>query len=231
MVRLFAITILATTLISCDEPILPPEPVKISARPGTAVVIPVDAPVRGKPVEAMGYIPAFPRLDPAPLPQNVRLLRHTLGLLGNGRVVGSVLIEVPSTAQGEITFTISATGNGSAMGGRSVFFSAQDTPATITVEGAPVTEDAPDLSGDWQADKDIWSFYPAPSRMLEIRYATGEKKTVRYLALPGADGRWFLIDTNIEGNTYWIDIDASTGTIQVAHPGGDYDPYVMLKRQ
>ncbi len=231
MARLCLAPVLLLAIVSCDDAVLPPEPVDIEARPGTAVVIPINAPIRGEPAEALGYIPAFPRLEPKPLPQGAKLLAHTVGLIGTGRVIGDLLIEIPPTAQGDISFTVSADGTGSAVSGRSVFFASQTTPVSVTVKGEAPAVEPPQLTGDWRAGDSIWTFYPGTTSLLEIKSAGEEKKSVRFVTLPDGDGRWFLVNISADGNTYWIDINDDADTILIDHPNERFDPYLTLTRQ
>jgi hypothetical protein len=220
----------AMAMAGCDGE-GPASAIEVTAPPGAVVVLRYDRPVKGAPKRAMSYIPARPVFNPSPLPENALLVHNGLGLHGSGDISGELLIQVPEDAQGAIQFSVSASGDGSrAVGGASVFFAADEVNVTISIEGEQTEFAPPDLVGEWNDGKRKWIFRESQIPILNIHYASGEEKTIRYNIYPDGRGRWFLVESGLVGTAYWIEIDESGGLL-VSHVGEIFDPFTRYTRE
>ncbi|WDI31928.1 hypothetical protein PUV54_01835 [Hyphococcus flavus] len=222
--------IAAAGVTGCSESQKYPQSIEIAARPGAALVVPFKQRVKGAPKRALGAIEASPLIDPNPLPQGAELLDSSLYLFGSGDVGGDVLIYVPETASGAFTFSLAASGDGRGQSASAVFFKTEATDVTVQIAGAPV-ENAPssDLAGPWTRDDEVWTFEDGVIPSLRILYPSGEEKVMRYAAYPDGAGRWFLIDYDPAGATYWASLEGDT--LLLAHPDAQFEPFATLARQ
>lgn len=228
-IRIFVIAVWLVLTSGCGGPEYPAA-IQISARPGAVAVVPFDQPLRGKRQRAMSFIPVRPLVLPSPIPQKARLVYNKIALHGSGNVSGHLLIRVPEEANGDIQFSVSASGEGSrAVGGSASFFSTDNLDVTISVDGAPVETPPPDLAGEWREDDATWTFRTGRAPSLNISRASGEEKTVNYNIYPDGRGRWVLVEPGLQGLAYWIEINQA-GTLLVAHLGEDFDPFARFAR-
>ena len=226
-VSLFAIFACLLTACSDDQS---PRFVEVSAQPGETVTVRFDRPVKGKPVRALSFVPASPRLNPKPLPHGAELVYSSLALYGGGDVSGNLLIHVPQNAQGEIQFKVSASGNGSnAIGGAAAFFSTDDAEVTIDVNGAAVEATPPDLAGEWRDGERVWTFEQSYGPTLKTRHPSGEEKTLTHEVYSAGQGRWFLIGFGIDADAYWIEMDGADN-MRAAFVGDEFDPFASFAR-
>lgn len=222
--------IAAAGLTGCSESQKYPQSIEVTARPGAALVVPFSQRVKGAPKRALGAIAADPLIDPKPLPQGAELLDSSLYLFGSGDVGGDILIYVPETASGEFTFSLAASGDGRGQTASVVFFKTETTEVTVKIEGAPVENTPPpELAGVWMRDDEVWTFEDGQVPALRILYPTGEEKIVRYEAWPDGAGRWFLVDYNPAGATYWASLEGDA--LFLAHPDVQFEPFATLTRQ
>lgn len=203
---------------------------EVTARPGAALVVPFNQPVKGAPKRALGAIEARPLISPSPLPQGAELLDSSLYLFGSGDVGGDILIYVPETASGAFTFSLAASGDGRGQSASLVFFKTETTEVTVKIEGAPVENSLPPkLAGAWTRDDEVWTFEGGQIPSLRIRYASGEEKIMRYAAYPDGAGRWFLVDYDPAGATYWASLEGDA--LLLAYPDVQFEPFATLVRQ
>ena len=213
----------------CSEKDQHPMSINVGARPGSIAVIPFRQPVEGLPKRALSLVPAHAWTDPDSLPLGARVIQSNLNLHGSGNVTGSLLIFLPPTARGDITFSVSASGDGRGQTASKVSFKTKPMNVTLTVEGDAIAESPPSLAGDWRNKDDIWNFSAPPVRKLTKHYATGEEKVEHYDIYPDGAGRWFLVGVNPKDGAYWIDLDKE-GALSVAHPGTEFRPFATMTR-
>lgn len=218
-----------TVLAGCDGAQKYPKSIEVSTRPGAAVVVPFKQRVKGAPKRALGTIAASPLIDPNPLPQDAKLLHSSLYLFGSGDVGGDILIYVPETASGELTFSLTASGDGRGQGASLVFFKTETTDVTVKVEGTPPSDAAPSLAGAWTHEGQVWTFEGGQVSSLRILYPSGEEEIMHYEAYPDGAGRWFLVDFNPAGVTYWVSLEGDV--LSLAHAGARFEPFATLGRQ
>lgn len=217
-------------LAGCDGAQKYPKSIEIAARPGAAVVVPFRQRIKGAPKRALGTIAASPLIDPNPLPQGAEVLHSSLYLFGSGDVGGDILIYAPETASGAFTFSLAASGDGRGQGASAVFFKTETTEVTVHIEGAPVENTAPPkLAGAWTRDDQVWTFEDGQIPSLRILYPSGEEKIMHYEAYPDGAGRWFLVNYDPAGASYWASLEGDV--LSLAHAGARFEPFATLGRQ
>ncbi len=222
-----SVVILLFMVYGCGEEAKHSTPIKVVARPGSVAVVPFRQSVEGSPKRALSLVPAHALIDPNSLYQGARVLQSNLNLHNSGVVRGQLLILVPPTAQGDIPFSLSASGGGRGQSASAVSFKTQPVKVTLTVKGEPVSESPPSLAGDWQNKNDTWNFSAAPERKLTKRYASGEEKVEVYDIYPDSTGRWLLVCVNPKDGTYWVEL-GKEGSLSVAHPGKAFKPFATM---
>ena len=207
-----------------------PATIQVQASPGSAVVIPFSSPVKDNKTRAQGAISATPKFSSNPLPHGAELLHSSLSLLGNGKVSGILLVQIPEENPNDIEFALSAHGDGRGTGGRSVNFSTESVEVTITPTGTPLNPTkAPALTGEWTSKDWSWKFEEGEIPALHTRHTTGEAKSVRYRAYSDGSDGWFLIEPKPAGIAYWIRRNGD-GTMEVSHPDKAFRPFLQLTR-
>ena len=225
---LLSIAVIATLATACSD--AGPRKIELSAQPGETVVIPFDRPVKGSKTKALSFIPASPLFNPRSLPQGAELIYSSLSLFGSGNVSGHLLVHVPQDAEGDIVFTVSASGSGSrAVGGSAASFSTDDVDVTINVSGDVMEQTQPDLDGEWRDGDRVWVFQQADISTLKIKHPTGEEDLFRHKVYAGTNGRWYLIGYGIDANAYWIEVDENEN-LRVSVAKTEFDPYYEFTR-
>ena len=224
-----AALVLSVGLVACDDA-SDDTGGSINARPGTAVAIPFRQPVAGAPKKAHSIVPASAIVKPSPLPQGVTVIRESLSLHGSGDVSGTLLVLIPETAAGDLTFTLAAAGRGAGRAGSGVSFKTDAVDVRIAIAGDPPNDNPPDLAGTWTWKTQTWQFDKSAGPALRIRYSTGEEKVVRYKLYPDGQGRWFLVGIGKRDPAYWV-VSNGANELAVDHPGKDFKPFATLARQ
>ena len=224
-----SVATLMLMVCGCSDENKYPTSIKVVARPGSVAVIPFRQPVEGSPKRALSLVPARAWIKPDSLSQGARVIQSNLSLHGSGNVSGQLLIFLPPTAHGDITFSVSASGDGRGQRASIVSFKTKSMNVTLTVDGDEVAESPPSLAGDWHKKKDIWNFSAPPVRKLTKRYATGEKKVEPYEIYPDGAGRWYLVCVNPKDGAYWIEL-SKDGSLLVDRPGEKFQPSTPMTR-
>ena len=137
---------------------------------------------------------------------------------------------MPESAAGDIAFSLAASGGGRGQTGSAVYFRTETTEVTVKIKGAPVENTVPPkLAGAWTRDDQVWTVEDGRIPSLRILYPSGEEKVMRYAAYPDGAGRWFLVDYDPAGGTYWASLEGDT--LSLAHAGAQFEPFATLGRQ
>ncbi|MBI4576475.1 MAG: hypothetical protein HY722_09460 [Planctomycetes bacterium] len=208
-----------------------PGHVVVSARAGTAALVPYSRPIDSTPATVIVSIDAVCLWEPKVLPQGIEVV--WTGVWFSGRSAsGGLLLWVPRSASGTVEFTVQARAEGHSLYGGAANLQAGTCRVTLEVEATAAPESAPDLAGDWSESPPpggqpmSWHFDPGGHRLTETDRG-GEVRVRHFRLLPSGRGPWFIVETDAPRPRAY-EVRVGPEALEVGDPGSDA-PFAVLR--
>lgn len=200
--------------------------VSLSARPGTAVVVPFRQLLSDGGLELLSYVEGRPVLEPA-LQGGAQVIFSSIHFVGSA-ATGELLLRVADDRRLPIEFSLSATGDGVGADGQPAPIAALPIDVRIAIDQG-TTLSLPGLKGLWSNALLRWEFeYPRPG-MLTVHNVGESPKHLTYQLFPMASGELALVASSLSERTALrLNIDGEFMSVAPLVP--DSSPLVELRK-